>query len=84
MEQCKCSRISPYGQTRNTVNSELRSLFQRTKVVKLVFLPQNKGPSINDVMPEGGGGVRVRMTNNVEGCIKNMAGGGGRLKNAPK
>ena len=30
------------------------------------------GPSINDVMSErgGGGGVWVRMTNNVEGCIK--------------
>ena len=40
-----------------------------------------KGSSINDVMPEGGGGVRVRMTNDVEGCIKKhhrgRGGGGG-------
>ena len=33
------------------------------------------GPSINDVMPERGGGVQVRMTNNVEGCIKKHEGG---------
>ena len=33
------------------------------------------GPSINDVMPKGGGGVR--MTNNVEGCIKKHDEGGG-------
>ena len=35
----------------------------------------------------GGGGVRVRMTNNVEGCIKKHddgGGGGGGVKNAPK
>ena len=35
------------------------------------------GLSINDVMSEGGGGVRVRMTNNVEGCIKKHDMGGG-------
>ena len=45
------------------------------------------GSSINDVMPEGGGGRggrggRGRMTNNVEGCIKKAGGGG--VKNAPK
>ena len=27
----------------------------------------------------GGGGVRVRMTNNVEGCIKKHDGGGGEM-----
>ena len=37
------------------------------------------GPYINDVMLEGGReGVRVRMTNNVEGCIKKHAKGQGR------
>ena len=29
---------------------------------------------VGDVMPEGGGG-RVCMTNNVEGCIKKTGGG---------
>ena len=32
----------------------------------------------------GGGGVRVRMTNNVKGCIKRHDEGGGGVKNAPK
>ena len=32
------SLLTPYGQTRNMVNSELRSLFHRTKVVNLVLL----------------------------------------------
>ena len=32
------SRVSPYGQTINMVNSELRSLFHRTNVVKSVLL----------------------------------------------
>ena len=33
----------------------------------------------------GGGGVRVRMTNNVEGCIKKHdKGGGGGLKKMPQ
>ena len=41
-----------------------------------------KGPSINDIMPKGGG-VQIRMTNNVEGCIKKHDEGGG-VKNAPK
>ena len=41
-------------------------------------------PSINDVMSEGGGGVRVCMTNNVEGCIKKHDEGGGGVKNDPK
>ena len=41
-----------------------------------------KGSSINDVMPEGGRG-RVRMTNNVEGCMKKHDRGGG-VKIAPK
>ena len=36
-----------------------------------------KVPSINDVMPEGGGGVWVCMTNNVEGCMKRHDRGGG-------
>ena len=37
-------------------------------------------------MPEGGGwGGRVRMTNNVEGCIKKHEGsGGGGVKKCPK
>ena len=40
-----------------------------------------KGSSINDVMPEGGrGGVRVRMTRNVEGCIKKQDKGVGGKK----
>ena len=48
-------------------------------------VPYYQGPSINDVMSEGGGGVRVRMTNNVKGCIKKHdMGGGGGVKNAPK
>ena len=41
------------------------------------------GSSINDIMQEGGRGVRVCMTNNVEGCIKKHDLGGG-VKNAPK
>ena len=32
----------------------------------------------------GGGGVRVHMTNNVEGCMKKHDEGGGGVKNAPK
>ena len=39
------------------------------------------GASIKNVMLEGGGGVRVRMTNNVEECMKKHDGGG--VKNAP-
>ena len=41
------------------------------------------GSSINDVMPEGGRGGSVSMTNNVEGCMKKHDGGGG-VKNAQK
>ena len=32
----------------------------------------------------GGRGVRVRMTNNVEGCIKKHEGGGGGGEKCPK
>ena len=32
----------------------------------------------------GKGGVRVRMTNNVEGCMKKHDRRGGGVKNAPK
>ena len=36
-----------------------------------------KGPSINEGGRGGEGGGRVRMTNNVEGCIKKHDRGGG-------
>ena len=43
------------------------------------------GSSINDVMPEGVRGVRVCITNNVEGCMKKYdRGGGGGGKKCPK
>ena len=36
-------------------------------------------------MPQGEGGVRVCMINNIDGCIKKHdEGGGGGKKNAPK
>ena len=45
---------------------------------------RTSGPSINDVMLEGGWGGKVCLINNVEGCIKMHDEGGGGLENAPR